>query len=119
MHNFERATTSTVSRTLTRKNNSLPKKVYHSDNNDVRVKELGEQILAKEGEVAILRSHLKELKANFEVENARKQKEWSEKLNEKTKEINEIQSKLQFKVQICVAQAHLFIIYYFICRIWK
>lgn len=98
MHNFQRATTSSVSRTLTRKNNSLPKEVYNSDNNDVRLKELREQILAKEGEVAILRSQLKEVKATFEVENARKQKEWLEKLNEKTKEINEIQSKLEFKV---------------------
>lgn len=57
-----------------------------------------DKILAKEGEVAILRSQLKEIKTNYEVESAKTRKEWMEKLNEKTKEIKEIQSKLEFKV---------------------
>lgn len=99
LNNCDRATTSTFSKTLTR-NNSLPKETYNYGSSEDKLKQLQEQILAKEGEVAILRSQLKELKANFEVEHARKQKEWLEKLNEKTKEIREIQSKLEFKVPI-------------------
>lgn len=54
--------------------------------------------MAKEGEVAILRSQLCETKKNIESENVKTQKEWVEKLNAKTKEMNAIQSQLQFKV---------------------
>lgn len=76
----------------------MPSVVSNSDDYDVKLKKLQEQILTKDGEVSILRSQLNALKTRYESENARKQKEWVKTLNEKTKEIETIQSKLEFKV---------------------
>lgn len=64
-----------------------------------KVQRLQEKCEFKDGEVAILRSQLKQTKKNLEVELTQKQKEWFEKLTAKTKEMNAIQSELEFKVR--------------------
>lgn len=88
---------------LVRKN-SLPE-AFIQDDPQMKIKRLQEQVIAKEGEVAILRCQLKETKASVETERAKKEKEWSEQLNEKIKEIRAIQTKLEFKVKFvdCIA----------------
>lgn len=80
---------------LVRRNN-LPEEF---DDPQMKIRRLQEQVIAKEGEVAILRSQLKETKTNSESERVKKEKEWSEKFNEKMKEIKAIQTKLEFKVK--------------------
>lgn len=78
------------------RNKSLPTETC--DGLESKVSNLQEQIVAKEGEVAILRSQLKDMKVNFEVQSAKKQNEWVDKLNAKSKEMQAIQTKLEFKV---------------------
>nr|CAI5855389.1 unnamed protein product [Callosobruchus analis] len=51
----------------------------------------------KEGEVAILRSQIKELKVNQNIEQQRIQTEWKLKLSSTEKEVNSIKSELEFK----------------------
>ncbi|VEN58990.1 unnamed protein product [Callosobruchus maculatus] len=51
----------------------------------------------KEGEVAVLRSQIKELKVNQNIEQQRIQTEWKLKLSSTEKEVHSIKSELEFK----------------------
>ncbi|KAK5643469.1 hypothetical protein RI129_007314 [Pyrocoelia pectoralis] len=64
---------------------------------DLQYRKLVEEYEAKVGEVSILRSNLKELRAQNEVEQKKQQKEWNEKLLEKTKQLQGVESRLEFK----------------------
>lgn len=63
-----------------------------------KVKNLTETIEVKEGEVSILRSQLKQMKMNFELENAKKGKEKADELNLTKKKMNQFKTELEFKV---------------------
>lgn len=67
---------------------------------EVKIKKLQEDLIAKEGEISILRTQLKEIRRNNENDMHRKEKEWSEKLNATTKKLNAVKSELEFKVDI-------------------
>lgn len=63
-----------------------------------QIQNLQERLQAKDGEVSILRSQLKETKANIETERQKKEKEWNDKLVQATKEMSTIKTQLDFKV---------------------
>ncbi|KAB0799388.1 hypothetical protein PPYR_07268 [Photinus pyralis] len=64
---------------------------------DVKIKKLEEDYESKAGEVGILRSNLRDVKAQHEAEHKKIQKEWSEKLFTTTKQLQGVESQLQFK----------------------
>lgn len=64
------------------------------------LQDLQQKLQAKDGEVSILRSQLKELKANIEIERQKREKEWNDKLAHATKEMNTVKTQLDFKVRV-------------------
>lgn len=67
------------------------------DNVELKLKQLEQQCETKSGEVGILRAKLQAIKVHHEAEQSKIQKEWTEKLLVKTKQLKGAESELEFK----------------------